>query len=180
MSNLGYFQLKASPGLWRLAIAPGRSRELFGVDAAATTGGATTGGAAVTAAAAPAPAAKAAAAEGTEAATAAAAADGTPLVDGVTTFIASFSGRHVQLRVRKRAGKEAEQLLPAADGAGKGAGATAVATPAKRGSNKGSGDAAGDENDDDVINVFTVASGHMYERLQKIMMLSVIKNTRSR
>jgi len=32
----------------------------------------------------------------------------------------------------------------------------------------------------DVVNVFTVASGHMYERLQKIMMLSVIKNTRSR
>jgi hypothetical protein len=32
----------------------------------------------------------------------------------------------------------------------------------------------------DVINVFTVASGHMYERLQKIMILSVIKNTKSR
>jgi UDP-glucose:glycoprotein glucosyltransferase len=31
-----------------------------------------------------------------------------------------------------------------------------------------------------VINVFTVASGHMYERLQKIMILSVIKNTKSR
>lgn len=33
---------------------------------------------------------------------------------------------------------------------------------------------------DDVINVFTVASGHMYERLQKIMLLSVLKNTKSR
>jgi len=32
----------------------------------------------------------------------------------------------------------------------------------------------------DVINVFTVASGHMYERLQKIMILSVINNTKSR
>jgi len=32
----------------------------------------------------------------------------------------------------------------------------------------------------DVINVFTVASGHMYERLQKIMVLSVLKNTKSR
>eukprot|EP00983_Pelagomonas_calceolata_P033047 1035608-Pelagomonas_calceolata.AAC.1 len=32
----------------------------------------------------------------------------------------------------------------------------------------------------EVINVFTVASGHMYERLQKIMVLSVIKNTKSR
>ncbi len=33
---------------------------------------------------------------------------------------------------------------------------------------------------EDTINVFTVASGHMYERLQKIMILSVIKNTKSR
>ncbi len=29
MSNLGYFQLKASPGLWHLRLAPGRSEELF-------------------------------------------------------------------------------------------------------------------------------------------------------
>jgi hypothetical protein len=32
----------------------------------------------------------------------------------------------------------------------------------------------------DVINVFTVASGHMYERLQKIMILSVLNHTQSR
>ncbi len=32
----------------------------------------------------------------------------------------------------------------------------------------------------DVINVFTVASGHMYERLQKIMMLSVLNHTKSK
>lgn len=31
-----------------------------------------------------------------------------------------------------------------------------------------------------VINVFTVASGHMYERLQKIMVLSVLRHTASR
>lgn len=29
MQNLGYFQLKASPGLWELSIAPGRSRDLY-------------------------------------------------------------------------------------------------------------------------------------------------------
>jgi UDP-glucose:glycoprotein glucosyltransferase len=29
MKNLGYFQLKASPGLWELSIAPGRSRDLY-------------------------------------------------------------------------------------------------------------------------------------------------------
>ena len=29
MANLGYFQLKASPGLWNLQLAPGRSSELY-------------------------------------------------------------------------------------------------------------------------------------------------------
>ena len=32
----------------------------------------------------------------------------------------------------------------------------------------------------DVINIFSIASGHMYERLQKIMMLSVLRNTKQR
>ena len=34
------------------------------------------------------------------------------------------------------------------------------------------------EDDPETIHIFTVASGHMYERLQKIMILSVIQNTR--
>ena len=29
MANLGYFQLKARPGAWRLQIREGRSRELY-------------------------------------------------------------------------------------------------------------------------------------------------------
>jgi UDP-glucose:glycoprotein glucosyltransferase len=32
MQNLGYFQLKASPGLWELSIAPGRSRDLYQIN----------------------------------------------------------------------------------------------------------------------------------------------------
>lgn len=36
MSNLGYFQLKAAPGVWSLRLAPGRSKELF--DMASSTG----------------------------------------------------------------------------------------------------------------------------------------------
>lgn len=34
------------------------------------------------------------------------------------------------------------------------------------------------EHKDEPLNIFTIASGHMYERLQKIMILSVIKNTK--
>lgn len=32
----------------------------------------------------------------------------------------------------------------------------------------------------DVINIFSIASGRMYERLQKIMMLSVLRHTKSK
>lgn len=69
----------------------------------------------------------------------------------------------MMLKVQKRPGKESESLLPAADKAADGKGGKAAAKKKY-----------------DTINVFTVASGHMYERLQKIMILSVIKNTKSK
>lgn len=34
------------------------------------------------------------------------------------------------------------------------------------------------EDDPECIHIFTVASGHMYERLQKIMILSVLRTTK--
>ena len=34
------------------------------------------------------------------------------------------------------------------------------------------------EEDPDAVHIFTIASGHMYERLQKIMILSVLRNTK--
>lgn len=34
------------------------------------------------------------------------------------------------------------------------------------------------EEDPDCVHIFTVASGLMYERLQKIMVLSVLRNTK--
>lgn len=37
-----------------------------------------------------------------------------------------------------------------------------------------------DKDEDDVINVFSVATGHLYERLLRIMMLSVLKNTNTK
>ena len=34
------------------------------------------------------------------------------------------------------------------------------------------------EDDPETIHIFTIASGHMYERLQKIMILSLLRNTK--
>jgi UDP-glucose:glycoprotein glucosyltransferase len=38
MSNLGYFQLKANPGPWRLAIRPGKSSEVFALESVGADG----------------------------------------------------------------------------------------------------------------------------------------------
>ncbi|KAF6245273.1 nucleotide-diphospho-sugar transferase [Scenedesmus sp. NREL 46B-D3] len=73
------------------------------------------------------------------------------------------SAQALQLQPKRgaqTAGAEANKV-PAADDMGAAAASAAAA------------------NASNVINVFTVASGHMYERLQKIMILSVIKNTQS-
>ncbi|KAJ9506734.1 hypothetical protein QJQ45_009422, partial [Haematococcus lacustris] len=171
MSNLAYFQLKAGPGRWELSLAPGRTQELYqlqGKDSAAVAGTALE-------------------AVGSQ--------------EGISTqvVVSSLKGRHMILRVRKRAGKEQEDVLLAAGEAKEGLHSSRQGSLAEG----GHGEYDEYEYDDDgqvaarrkpdasalatshkpggsVINVFTVASGHMYERLQKIMILSVLNNTRSR
>lgn len=86
------------------------------------------------------------------------------------------TGKHVALKVAKRPGMEAEMLLPVDDKADAGGSSKSDKKTGSASKKKGAL-AAKNSN---VINVFTVASGHMYERLQKIMILSVIKNTKSK
>ena len=38
MANLGYFQLKANPGVWQLSIRPGRSTDVFELASVGTEG----------------------------------------------------------------------------------------------------------------------------------------------
>lgn len=38
MANLGYFQLKANPGVWQLSIRPGRSTDVFELSSVGTEG----------------------------------------------------------------------------------------------------------------------------------------------
>ncbi|KAF8062716.1 hypothetical protein HT031_004046 [Scenedesmus sp. PABB004] len=160
MQNLGYFQLKASPGLWQLSIAPGRSRELYEL-VSSTDGSSADMGWGFGYGRHP-PAGAAGGGRGAEAGAA-----GQTTDVAAQVLVQSFSGKHLSLKVQKRPGREAESLLPAAPAPG----AAAFDAPDSSAAAVPSGD---------VINIFTVASGHMYERLQKIMILSVIKNTKSR
>ena len=171
MSNLGYFQLQAAPRVWSLALAPGRSTDLFTVSpSTGPADGRPLGSVSV----------------GDKAASG--------LVTSLTVAMDSLSGRHVALRLAKRPGRESEDVLGVAPG-------RAAAGGAARAGSAGWASWLGDkaagraptpspppspsslallsaEDDPDAVHVFTVASGHMYERLQKIMVQSVLASTR--
>ena len=92
----------------------------------------------------------------------------------VTVLMNSFQSRIVKLRVSKKADKRNEDLLPSDDSEEGGKGWFSSIT------NQFSGaEGAGGEQEDEGLNIFCVATGHLYERLLKIMMLSVMKTTKT-
>ncbi|XP_071724923.1 LOW QUALITY PROTEIN: UDP-glucose:glycoprotein glucosyltransferase-like [Rutidosis leptorrhynchoides] len=154
MANLGYWQMKVSPGVWYLQLAPGRSSDIYALK------------------------------EG---------ADGSQeksLSKRITMH--DLRGKVVHLEVVKKKGKEHEKLLVSADDdsdqdnnkvnswnsnlfkwasgflGGEGQSKKSEKTPAQLGQGARHGK---------TINIFSIASGHLYERFTKIMILSVLKNT---
>ncbi|SPO24696.1 related to UDP-glucose:glycoprotein glucosyltransferase precursor [Ustilago trichophora] len=168
MANMAYFQFKAQPGLWKLRIRPGRSDELYEMQSVGASGWSSP-----------------------------------PVgLTGEDVTLDTLSGLTIYPRVAKRTGKEKEELLEELDAQGRpvrkhrvdsegGVAASAgqlffsakdkVASLARKvtsgsGSSSGSGVAVRKHAD---INIFTVASGHLYERMTYIMILSVLKHTNS-
>lgn len=186
MSNLGYFQLQAAPGRFSLGLAPGRSRDLYFISGASDLH---------------------APFKHNEAGAWVKSGRGLPIEAPVT--VASFQGKWLHLRVAHRPGREGEDVLgsdedegaaatarrrisakkPATDTAA----AAAAAAPSSGGrgggllSRLGLGGGAKKEKlketdaaaSSKMIHIFTIASGAMYERLQRIMFLSVLRHTKS-
>ncbi|GMT33941.1 hypothetical protein PFISCL1PPCAC_25238 [Pristionchus fissidentatus] len=134
MANLGYFQLKASPGAWQLRLREGRSKEIYKVTTHMHTEGEAEEG------------------------------------EVIRVLIDSFSGLVIRLRVSKRPGMESEALL--SDGQQEESGSIWDTLQNSLG-----GSAVQEKYE--TINVFSLASGHLYERFMRIMILSVIKNTKA-
>ncbi|KAI4967941.1 hypothetical protein ZWY2020_010394 [Hordeum vulgare] len=111
MANLGYWQMKVSPGVWYLQLAPGRSADLYELPSKLIA-------------------------------------------------IDSLRGKLLHIEVQKKKGKEHEDLLNADDD-----NHVLEKTDLK------------DARQGQTINIFSVASGHLYERFLKIMILSVLKKT---
>ncbi|KAK8227157.1 UDP-glucose:glycoprotein glucosyltransferase-domain-containing protein [Phyllosticta capitalensis] len=167
MSNLGYFQFKANPGFFNIELQPGRSQEIFTIDSAGTLGW-------------------------------------NPTAGDETKDIAlmSFQGVTLYPRFSRKAGMEDEDVLSAptsladelaekgaklADGllSKVGLGNVKTGKTFSRGleyasqlglaSDKGAALQQQQQHAD--INIFSVASGHLYERMLNIMMVSVMKHT---
>ncbi|KAJ2472503.1 killer toxin resistant protein [Coemansia sp. RSA 2322] len=157
MANLGYLQLKANPGVWRFSIRPGRSADIYKLD---HIGSGRWNYAAAKQA-------------------------GTEHEDQRPVLVTSFSGTTIFPLVSKRPGKESEDVLQGASAGKAKQDAASASDGGIWGKLKGSfgvGRSSTDLNVSDGrphFDVFAVASGHLYERLMSIMILSVLNSTQS-
>uniref|UniRef100_A0A0B7A3W1 UDP-glucose:glycoprotein glucosyltransferase thioredoxin-like domain-containing protein n=1 Tax=Arion vulgaris TaxID=1028688 RepID=A0A0B7A3W1_9EUPU len=135
MANLGYFQLKANPGLWHLNLREGRSEEIYRIESHEHT-------------------------------------DTPTNFSNVVIAVNSFKSRTIRLKVAKKADKVDMSLLQ--DEEDKTGIWDSISNTLTGSSNKK------EEDKDSTLNIFSVASGHLYERFLRIMMLSVLKNTQSK
>ena len=143
MANLGYFQFKANPGLWKISLKSGRSSKIFHIDSVGPSGYAARPG------------------------------DETRSVS-----LLSFQGLTLYPRLSRNAGMEEEDVLEAATGSGSAMNYLSQATSFASSALSSLGfkkSAPATVNAD--INIFSVASGHLYERMLNIMMLSVMQHT---
>ncbi|KYQ99832.1 glycosyltransferase [Tieghemostelium lacteum] len=146
MSNLGYYQLKSNPGIWKLSLKPGRSSDISQIYDS----------------------------------------DKEITLDHQSVIIDQLYVPTGNLYIRRKKGKEYESLIQE-DEEPKQPQATKEPPslwssffPKKKSIEEKKKEIQTVKNSDpELIHVFSVASGHLYERFLKIMMLSVTKNTDS-
>uniref|UniRef100_A0A673B3C8 UDP-glucose ceramide glucosyltransferase-like 1 n=1 Tax=Sphaeramia orbicularis TaxID=375764 RepID=A0A673B3C8_9TELE len=91
--------------------------------------------------------------------------------DDIIVVLNNFKSRIIKVKVQKKPDKFNEELL--SDGTEEND------TGFWKGFTGGGKTEEPKQDKDDVINIFSVASGHLYERFLRIMMLSVLKNTKT-
>ncbi|PKS10878.1 hypothetical protein jhhlp_002636 [Lomentospora prolificans] len=150
MANLGYFQFKANPGFYNIQLQTGRSSEIFEIESVGALGYGVS-----------------------------------PGDEGTSVALMDFKGTTLYPRLKRKPGMETADVL--SDGANEAKpssenllsrGFKAAAEFLGGSDAKASGGDKGKplkEHAD--INIFSVASGHLYERMLNIMMLSVMKHT---
>ncbi|XP_072034648.1 UDP-glucose:glycoprotein glucosyltransferase 1-like [Amphiura filiformis] len=149
MANLGYFQLKATPGAMLLRLRQGRSADIYDISSH----------------------------DGT---------DSSANSEDIIVIMDSFKAKIVKVKVNKKPGKEEEGLLsepdeavPKAGGGGIWDSISSSISSLTGGSGASKKQKEPSSEGEETLNIFSIASGHLYERFLRIMMLSVLKNTKS-
>jgi Glucosyltransferase 24/Thioredoxin-like domain/UDP-glucose:Glycoprotein Glucosyltransferase len=173
MQNLGYWQLKALPGIWSLRLAEGRAKTLYDVITFVPQGAGNS-------------------TSGTRAATGSGGynfgwgrsqkKEGMmeSVAESLDVVLRDFSGTIFQLSVKKKPGTEQISLLDTVE-EGEKSEESSIWSSMKEslfGSHKESAPTAV-QSEKPLIHVFSLASGHLYERFLKIMMLSATKRSPS-
>jgi UDP-glucose:glycoprotein glucosyltransferase len=99
----------------------------------------------------------------------------------VTVLMNSFRSHVIKIRVNKKPGKQNEELLVDSEdeaSAENSIWSLSSWTGSGKKAEANGGQKSGQETEDR-LNIFSLASGHLYERLLRIMMLSVLKNTQT-
>ncbi|PWN32514.1 uncharacterized protein FA14DRAFT_113853, partial [Meira miltonrushii] len=149
MANLAYFQFRAAPGVYRLRIRNGRSSELFDMISVGNAGW------------------------------------DSPTVEetGDEIILNTFQGLTIFPRMSKKNGKEKEQLVEDGEASTQNGDSKSGISPgsilqrAQSIFSSASSSITGGSSAQ--VNVFTVASGHLYERMTYIMILSTLKHTKA-
>lgn len=191
MSNLGYFQLKANPGLWSLSLAHGRSSLVYKIDSMDFDSSgfiSSAGGGSLWRRSQRSSANSLSSSSSKLSLSSLNDDENTDNTAGLLS-ISSFSSPKMMLKVSKQEGMEKEKLYPTAS--------TASGKHGKKDDDDGlwsslfGGKEGGKQKDkqnldasslvneeDGKIHIFSVASGHLYERFLRIMMLSVKRTTK--
>ncbi|GAA99373.1 glycosyltransferase family 24 protein [Mixia osmundae IAM 14324] len=148
MANLGYFQLKANPGAWQLAIRPGSlGEQVYTMETAGNLGWKS------------------------------------PANRDSTISVYTFEGNTVFPRFVYKTGKEGTDLLSdvsAPPPKAKGDGMLGRLKQAVMGGHDAKQSVLAVTETDPTINIFTVASGLLYERMAMLMVISVLRHTKSK
>ncbi|XP_071798762.1 UDP-glucose:glycoprotein glucosyltransferase 1-like isoform X1 [Asterias amurensis] len=104
--------------------------------------------------------------------------DSQPGDDDAIVIMDSFKSKIIKVKVSKQPGKESETLL-SDSGTERVAGGIWDSLSSFFSSFTGSGSKDTETEQDKTLNIFSIASGHLYERFLRIMMMSVLKHTKS-
>ncbi|KAJ8030685.1 UDP-glucose:glycoprotein glucosyltransferase 1 [Holothuria leucospilota] len=108
--------------------------------------------------------------------------DSPPDSEETIALMDSFKSKIIRVKVNKKPGKEGESLLSTKEEDKENVeggiwDSLQSSFASLTGKEKGT---KSEESDEETLNIFSLASGHLYERLLRIMMLSVLKNTQSK